>query len=187
MLLCRRHSNHIRCKVLGADSKFQIYVNPGMKVPAGAERIHNISGDFLAAEGFSFSEAWHQFKLWLASVAGSQKVALLAHNGRGFDFVILDEEFRRAGIEGSWLDGVHTLVDTLDLVRAIDDDIWDQVGSKPISLSMASLYENLLGGRILNAHNALGDVLALEDILESTALRMHWRKVATDVQLLVIS
>ena len=53
---------------------------------------------------------------------------------------------------------------------------------RPKSFSLGALYEHILGKRMRGSHNAVFDVLALMEVLQSPALSGRWRVVANKMQ-----
>ena len=252
----------IAAKVMGSEESeiFNIYVLPEDKTIS--PMIHNLTGisqEFVDEHGVPFGDAWNQFVNWIArqrarvaSAANSEHlppVALLAHNGKGFDFPLLAAEYSRvasrrllaarvqdsstpahdsgataAAVSTGVADVTHcddgssngnniisssitsntdkshqqsvpswtaaakidTLVDTLVIFR--DKSFWATAQTKdctlqiPSSKSMANLYLHLFARPIQNAHDAVGDVEALEEILQVPSIRSAWRETAQRVQ-----
>jgi DNA polymerase III epsilon subunit-like protein len=115
-----------------------------------------------------------------------RKLVLVAHNARNFDCKFLSSELSRvdSSAHGTSLAravGVDTLLDSLDIVK--ERKAWAlSPNGEPKKKNMTVLYSHVRGGeQILNAHNALSDVLALEEILESDALARTWRHVGRDL------
>jgi DNA polymerase III epsilon subunit-like protein len=123
---------------------------------------------------------------------------MIAHNSP-FDTKFLDFELRRNGFSqrpGDWTSAVNivSFVDSVALLR--DKKIWterknilglpsDEVYF-PASRRLGALHEFVLGRPISGAHNAIADVTALEDILESPGLKDVWRSFANDIQYITI-
>lgn len=174
------------CKVVGSDiGQFNNYVLPNrdLPLPKVIVDLTGITSTFLKEQGVSFSEAFSNLRSWLKSLKQrpSQKIILAAHNGGRFDFPMLAAEVNRnrpashANGEVSWVEDCHVdaLLDTLTLLG--DDSLWEQ---KPKSLSQPKLYKAIIGRDLTEAHNAVYDVKALEEILESKHAKLHlWKTV----------
>jgi DNA polymerase III epsilon subunit-like protein len=139
------------------------------------EQLTGISQDFLDSEGVSINAALEEFLLWLRQL--NRPVILLAHNGRRFDFPFIAAEFSRAGIT-DWIEegNIFGMMDSLIVFKK--EALWRQAGKlAPPSLSQTTLYSHITGKEAINAHNAVADVFALEEILEHDTIRPYWRSV----------
>ena len=70
-------------------------------------------------------------------------------------------------------------LDTLQLFRL--SKFWSKSSPRPNSFSLGTLHEHVLGESISNSHNAVGDVLALERLLQSETFE-GWQSLATRIQ-----
>ena len=117
-------------------------------------------------------------------------IILLAHNAP-FDLRMLNSEIKRlasavrkSGTSGMKVPllsrdtGITGSIDTLSLLKS--KKLWagqEKSYKYPDSFSLSSLYTHLFGKEIEQSHNALTDVLALEEILLSSELK-DWKEVA---------
>ena len=102
------------------------------------------------------------------------------YSGRNFDYNFIDAELNRSNF-APLNQHVTCLLDSLDILR--DKTLWDV--DKPSSFSLGNLYRYIRAKELDNAHNAMFDVLALAEILESQRLKDKWRKVANNKQFLI--
>jgi DNA polymerase III epsilon subunit-like protein len=178
------------------SSSFNAFIKPGpgVWVPPEILKLTGISLDVLRNQGIDFVDAWKQFVQWLhehklSRAEHNAKVVVLAHNGKSFDFRLLQAEFVRhvGGRNTSWTQHaeVDGLVDTLQLFR--DRKLWELAARLPPakSYSMNALYEHILMRPQPQAHNAVADVLALESMLLANGVKDHWRTVAQDKQFVI--
>lgn len=74
-------------------SHHMYYSNDGVPINPKAQLIHGITPSILVGK-----EPFRDYaKAWLMVIEGCDY--LIAHNGKGFDFLILYHEFKRAGLE----------------------------------------------------------------------------------------
>ena len=169
---------------MAVQDYFNAFVRPrGASISPAVQDLTGISQAFVEAEGVSFGDAWADFITWLQDVPGDGPVVLLAHNGKSFDFNFLQAELDRSGKEGLCT-YVDCLVDTLHVVR--DPSLWEGGPlTKPDAFGLAVLYKHVTTTLPANSHNALFDVMALAEILETDGLRSRWRAVANRKQFLL--
>jgi len=160
---------------------FNAFIRPqGACVSPEIEKLTGISQTFLNNEGMTFEEAWYRFIKWYST--GDNNVVMLAHNGKNFDFNFLQAEVLRTPCVPNIVStGVVCFVDTLHVLR--DESLWSS--DKPESYSLASLYEHVTRKPPVNSHNALFDVLALAEILNSEHVRTKWKDVANRKQFVI--
>jgi len=163
-----------------SQSVFNRYILPDSDLPLPSKIVEltGISTAFLEEQGHTTEQALTDLKAWIASLKkekSGRRLVLVAHNARNFDFKFLSSELSRVdssahGASLAQVVGVDALLDSLDIVRHSKAWALSPTG-EPQGKSMAALYSHVRGGeQILNAHNALSDVLALEEILESDVL-----------------
>ena len=147
------------------------------------QELTGITQEYLDEEGMPFTEAWIRFQKWIQdrnNNGNKNSVVLVAHNGRNFDYNFIDAELNRSNF-APLNQHVTCLLDSLDILR--DKTLWDV--DKPSSFSLGNLYRYIRAKELDNAHNAMFDVLALAEILESQRLKDKWRKVANNKQFLI--
>ena len=188
-----KHQNNriiqIAAKVLGDEnSMFNAYVNPvGDKISPFIAQLTGIEQAFVEEMGMPFEKAWLELKAWLLNESKDGHVVLLAHNGRRFDYDFITAEVQRHGCDSfdkdnSWLSdsGVSVCVDSLDILK--NGDSWAP-GEKPAarSFSQTKLYVHVLGREPENSHNAMMDILQLEEILTHESISRRWINVANEM------
>ena len=180
---------------------FNEYVlTKGKKVPWATTRINGITTEMLEEKGKTFPVVWDLFLRWLQYVSISRingecrPVVLVGHNLIAFDLPVLDYQIKRYDLntQGDWMvdANVKGLLDTLHLFR--DRDIWtdrkrvlnlpNNEVAFPVKHSLGILHKFVLDREIKNAHNAIYDVFAVRDILESEGLKDIWRMHANRKQ-----
>ena len=162
--------------ICGSGSVFSTVVKPCRSLPADPCAVHGISHDELL-QGPSFATAFGRFARFLdfaslsvpdeagsdsddarspsRSMAQGVDVALVAHNGRAFDFPFLASACLRTGVGISAM-AQWSYVDTLDLLRA--------TGAGECSKLQCSFYR-CAGPSRLRAHRALDDCFALQAVV----------------------
>lgn len=122
-------------------------INPGVPIPREVQEVHGIS-DAMIAEAPKFADIAAQ----LAKTAMTN-VDYLGQNVT-FDLRILRSEFRRAGVNWDWERTDSLVIDTLRIRQV----------TQPNDLS--TIYREVVGRELENAHDAAADVSAVEEILE---------------------
>ena len=173
----------LAARVIGSEKTFNAYINPGMAVPKIIVELTGLSGAFLQAEGYPFSEAWKAFQVFLSEIRAcdpKKKIVLAAHNGFDFDFPFIMAELKRSGVQLDWKDELHIdgMLDTLALAR--NPALWKHMpkDGRPSGYSLTKLYKYVTGETLKNGHNAVVDCDALVHVLESDLLRGRWREIA---------
>ena len=150
-------------------------------------------------KGRSFSIVWGEFVEWMQKLSktntGIRPIVLIAHAGTTFDIPFLYHEIKKSKLykkEDDWLieSNVLSFVDSLVLLR--NENIWterkgflglsDTEPYKPKDRKLGTIYEYIFQKGISNAHSALGDVIALEAVLESEGIKNIWREYANKIQ-----
>jgi DNA polymerase-3 subunit epsilon len=129
----------------GTRNRYRALFNPGFPIPATATAIHGIS-DADVADAPRFADKARSLH---RALAGKD---LGGYNLRGFDLIILDQEFRRCGMK-------------LDLsgVRIIDAS---QIFRKKEPRTLADAVRKYCAREHPEAHGALADAEAAADVLE---------------------
>lgn len=124
---------------------FEMFVNPGMPIPAEATAIHNISNE-MVADAPTFAEVG---KMMIEFCEGD--VVLIAHNNDAFDVHFLRNEFARNNVEmPQW-----KFLDTLKWARRYRPDLPRH--SLQFLREMYDIPKN-------NAHRALDDVVVMHQV-----------------------
>jgi DNA polymerase III alpha subunit (gram-positive type) len=174
------------------DKCFSSYVSipDDVHYPEHVQDLTGIRRVFLktTANAKAFPIVWDEFILWLKTISYNkndnsyQDIILIAHNGRGYDFKMLYSELNRYNIpikECLLESNVISFLDTLELLKI--DDFWNLPRGKsnrPESFNLGKLYKVLTGNKLDNAHNAIHDVQALIDILQSDSIKNKWKSIA---------
>lgn len=137
------------CLVIANDDVFHTLVKPPIPIPPEVSKIHGIT-DEKVANAPTFAE----IVAGLASMISGQTIR--AYNA-SFDANVLRYEFMRVGRVMPvvhWHDPMH-------MAQYDTGKRWKQ----------ADLYAALTGKKLVNAHSALADALALKEICEALAAR----------------
>lgn len=153
-------------------ASFKSDVQPSIAIDASAQKVHGITSERLAD-----AEPWgvvgHCFAAWLESLrpAGcGQPIVLLAHNGKRFDARVLVTECRRCGIT---LPENLNHIDTIDIFKRV----FPKVPGEKRKYNMAALHTQIFNRPIPNAHDAIGDVVALNAMLSM----VEWKPFAEEL------
>ena len=184
-----------------STNHFNEYVKTeGKKVPKQITLINGITDKLLDEKGKPFPVVWDLFLKWLKNMSISKidgeirPVVLVGHNLISFDLPVLDYQIKRydLNVQGDWMvdANVQGLLDTLLMFRS--KDIWMERKRildlpnnsllSPPKYSLGIIHQFVLNREIENAHNAIYDVLAVRDILESKGLKDIWRVHANKLQ-----
>ena len=177
------------------------------KIPTKIEELTGITDSFLRNGGYDealgkerrtasdFRQVFHQFQAFCnerAMAKGCKDTVLVAHNSK-FDVKMLNGELNRwrnsehAESAPSSLSGIFSCsVDTLQLFRLRKwwGQSFDQGSTRlprPKSFALGGLHSHVLNEPILNSHNAVGDIRALDRLL-SAELFNGWEKSANRIQ-----
>lgn len=121
------------------------FINPQMPIPAQATAVHNIT-DEMVKDAPTFPIVAKEMVEFLEG-----DVALVAHNGIGFDKPFIEAEFKRAEVELP----EYIYVDTLHWARKYRPDL---------PRHTLQYLREIYGVEANNAHRALDDVLVLEKV-----------------------
>jgi len=160
----------------GHEMLFNIYVDPEIHIPKEVQKLNGITPEFLAEKGaVPFQAAWKLFLAWIKDIRKNRSVVLVAHNAK-FDHGMIQGNLKQAEIDSFSLGkaGIVSFVDTLGLLKT--KSLWkNPQNSKlplyPKSFRQTELYSHIFGKKMFDAHNAVGDVLALEEILCSSHIQ----------------
>jgi len=173
-------------KELGAssDNEFAEYILPPVEVPQIIEEITGITDDFLRSGNHrEFKEVYLEFQEFCNQQANGRHVCFVAHNAR-FDIGMMESELNRWRTADNTdystpvlADVFASSIDTLALFK--DRRLW--ATSRPSSFKLGNIYHHVFNENITNAHNAVGDVRALERLLLSNQLS-DWKSIANTIQ-----
>ena len=194
------HVIQLACKVLGSDDDndlFSEYILPPIDcIPKKIQELTGITDQFLRQGGYDkalnkevgtareFRQVYHDFQDFCIDRAQGRSIVFVAHNAK-FDIRMINGELRRwrfsddtdsAPVLG---DLFASSLDTLQLFRT--SKFYSKSFPRPTSFSLGTLHEHVLEESISNSHNAVGDVLALERLLQSDIFQ-GWQSLATRIQ-----
>lgn len=133
---------------------FNVYVNSGAEIPEKITELTGIDNMLLKRYGVPLTEAMSSFRQYIGDCR------LIAHNGKRFNFLFLDEASIQSNIS-IW----NEREDSLPLAKRLVPGLR--------SYSLASLVK-YFGIRERKAHRAQNDVLMLADVVERLyALQRH--------------
>lgn len=133
--------------------EFHELVNPGVRIPFHATRVHGIS-DADVQRCRTWKDVGATLAEWIRARKRGRLVQIIAHNAR-YDTALLRAENRRHGVDFP----NFSVIDTLLVCRA--------ALTKLASHRQAVVYEHLFGEPPPDQHCALGDVRALVRICAS--------------------
>lgn len=132
-----------------------LLINPEVSIPKEASEVHGITDDMVKDKP-TFSEVAKSIKDFFLGCD------LAGYNSDKFDIVLLDAELSRVGLNG--IDWDFNSIDVLSLYRKLYPN------------TLSGVYERLTGKELENAHDALSDIEATIEILET----LHDRHLGTD-------
>lgn len=159
------HITQIAAVNSNTKEQFSRYVAPDLPITPMAEKVTNItwSGGVLCYRGepvdfVRIKTALVDFLEWLEKFP---TVVIVAHNGRTFDFRVLCNAFRSCGLQDRFCSKVSAFCDSLTLFR--------QKFPKLEKYKQEFLAQHFCG-HTYNAHNALDDVIMLDEIMQAALL-----------------
>ena len=180
------------------------YILPPIdRIPENIEKLTGITDSFLRYGGYDealgcereaarcFKDVFLDFQSFIADRTQGKKVVLIAHNAR-FDRGMLDGELRRLRysdkrdeLPSSLGEVFDSSVDTLRLFR--DNRMWKSLAKsramrRPDSFKLGYLYHHVFDVPIINSHNAVGDVEALDRLLMEKNVFHGWKHIANEIQ-----
>lgn len=136
------------------DETFVSFVNPGVAIPPEATAIHHITDD-MVADAPSFKEVGESFCQFCEG-----DVALIAHNGDGFDIPFLRFEFERHEVEmPKW--------------KSVDSLKWARKYRPDLPRHTLQHLREVYGIPANQAHRALDDVVVLYRIFSQMIDDLH--------------
>lgn len=143
---------------------FVTYVNTaGIPMTRKAAELTKITDDMLTCAP-RFREACTKLFEWIAALGGDE-VYLAAHNGAGFDYVIMHEEMVRNGMRPDKVYSVvHHFVDSLVFAKKGNmnkDGFRMNKRGTAVSNAQKDIYYSLFGEELSGAHDAMIDVNGL--------------------------
>ncbi|XP_062596799.1 uncharacterized protein LOC134258289 [Saccostrea cucullata] len=156
------HITQIAAVNRNTKEQFSRYVAPDLPITPMAEKVTNItwSGGVLCYRGepvdfVRVKSALEDFLEWLEKFPS---IVMVAHNGRTFDFRVLCRAFHRCGLQERFCSNVAAFCDSLTLFR--------QKYPKLDKYKQEFLAQHFCG-HTYNAHNAVDDVVMLDEIIEA--------------------
>lgn len=154
------HITQVACVDTIHKSEFSAYVIPQIPIDAGAEKATGIvfDGSKLKVKGqevnaLTIRDALKKFLEYLENM---NNVVLVAHNGRVFDFRVLSYAINKCGLDQEFVKVVKAFVDSLTVMKARHPKLPSYKQEKLAEHFSLPTY---------NAHNAVDDVIALDNIL----------------------
>lgn len=154
------HITQVACVDTIHKSEFSAYVIPQIPIDAGAEKVTGIvfDGSKLKVKGqevnaLTIRDALKKFLEYLENM---NNVVLVAHNGRVFDFRVLSYAINKCGLDQEFVKVVKAFVDSLTVMKARHPKLPSYKQEKLAEHFSLPTY---------NAHNAVDDVIALDNIL----------------------
>jgi DNA polymerase III epsilon subunit-like protein len=165
--------------------------------------IDHVTGYHYNSAAGAFIDVYNDFCAFCREVSQREgkPLVMVAHNS-AFELRMINSEIKRviaASINKSGNvspfsclsqdTGIISVVDSLALLRT--KQLWrsdftlstsrEKAAPLPESFSLDTIYQHIFGRGILNGHNAVADVLALEKILSSPSLN-DWKPLAEKMQ-----
>ena len=179
------HVIQLAGKELGSSSEeeFAEYILPPVEVPQIIEEITGITDDFLRSGEFKvFNEVYLEFQDFCTQQANGREVCFVAHNAK-FDIGMIESELRRWRIVDKaapvLADVFVASLDTLALFK--ERRLWTAPNVRPSSFKLGNIYYHVFSENMTNAHNAVGDVRALERLLLSNHFP-NWKSIGNVIQ-----
>lgn len=172
----------------GPDDEFAEYILPPVQVPKVIEDITGITDDFLKSGKFkAFNQVYLEFQDYCTQQANGRNVCFVAHNAK-FDIGMIESELRRwRTVDKSapvLADVFASSLDTLTLFKErrlwTTPNVKSRLG-KPSSFKLGDIYYHVFNEKMHNAHNAVGDVRALERLLLSNQFA-DWKNIGNTIQ-----
>lgn len=168
----------IGCLMVDPDTKeeheFKTMVRSDKSIKPEASAITGIKDSDLV-NAPKCAEALRMFFAWIDKTRKDCLVVFVAHNGAGYDYLLLMSEMHR------WDFPIYVTMNRHGIVRLADTLPWARVNipshrlvKKPTgeaSFRLGDLHESLLGHRFDGAHDALTDCRALKSVCESEYVR----------------
>ena len=164
----------IGCLMVDPETKeehvFSTLVKADMSIVAAASEVTGIRDEHLVGAP-GCAAALRKFFDWIDETRKGNNVIFVAHNGSGYDYLLLMSEMHR------WDMPPFVTLKRHGVVRLADSLPWARVNipshklvKKPTgepSFKLGDLHESLVGKRFEGAHDALTDCRALRSICES--------------------
>jgi len=167
---------HISLGAVFQQQEFEVYIVPTCRISQGASNIHNIyksgnrlvTGDGKRIDAVSPHEGLNLFMNWLGSIP-VQNLVLVAHNGKKFDKVILENNLYLRGIETP---GRLRYADSMDIMRKIQAIVQRQYrdGREILpNIKFDTSLQYLCGFNQPPIHGALNDARNLKTLCAAAA------------------
>jgi DNA polymerase-3 subunit epsilon len=145
-----------------ADRKcsFEMLINPGISIPPETIMIHQIT-DSMVQDAPSFDHVAREFIKFCEG-----EVALIAHNGDGFDVPFFMNECRRHGVE------VPTNWSYIDSLK------WSRRYRRDLPRHSLQFLRQTYGITANQAHRALNDVMVLYEVFSAMTDDLSCEEIA---------
>lgn len=153
------------------SKEFNTKVKADQKINPEASKVTGIKDQDIA-DAPECKFALIDFFRWVDQVRENRHVVLCAHNGVGYDYILLFSELHR------WEMPPYFTLRKHGIVKVVDSLPWARVNIPPhrliknmetgeASFRLGDLYESVLGCRFECAHDALADCRALQQFCDS--------------------
>ena len=150
----------ISAQTLDRECAFNCYILPVAPISPAASRVtgltkqgNNLFCHSKLVPSVSLTEGLEMFSNWLSSL--NKQIVLVGHNIKSFDIKHFKRHVKYHELDSKF-DMIVGYIDTLPLFKSLYP--------KLTSYSQTSLYAKIIGGKY-DAHNAIGDVKALAELL----------------------
>ena len=160
----------IQIGAICGDQCFETLVNPEETLSEKIIELTGISQASVDECNVSLRQAMGDLITFLASIASSgQRVCLVAYNGFAFDSRFIYHALQTVHLQPQFQAVCEGFCDPLLVLRsqvgsAVDMGSWVRNKRGKVCLKMGSVYQSLLGCGFDDAHTALADSRALQDI-----------------------
>ena len=161
----------VAMKVVGKEETFTALLKPKSNECVSDEITHltGITNKMLHIDGLPWKEVYQGVDKWLKGVRNSspsKKIAIIAHNGDGFDFIFLKRIFYDLSLQNIKPINVKDIIfiDSLPLAKRLIP--------KRMSYRQETLCKTYNIGTEGN-HRALNDVVALENLYVVLTAKLH--------------
>ena len=165
---------------------FETLVNPEEQLSAKIVELTGISQDSVDKCDVSLRQAMGELLTFMASAGAGERVRLVAYNGFAFDSRFIYHALQATHLQPQFEAVCEGFCDPLLVLRSQvatrDTSTWVRNKRGKACLKLGSVYQSLLGCSFDDAHTALADSRALQDICVELALHTHGMPVTNIAQ-----